>query len=146
MCKGSRHVANQRDAKVDEVLGIGSVKVHSTPVGAFHALGQTTAQCVACIEDGAPVAISGISQLLQRKYGLGYNERAIFVETEENTYPALDDQFKFPDYGNLVVNVLEFIDPNVRVSLKAPVSDAVVDKIKTSALAGADTRQPEPVA
>lgn len=87
MCKASIYAPKVEPAKEGKTYGIG-ISQHG--LGAFHPLGQTTKECVVCVQDGMIVTLSGIPETLQVKYELEKDEVATFIDTGDNRHDLLD--------------------------------------------------------
>lgn len=114
MCKASRAVNKTVDAKAGSTLAISTVQDHAANPGthgAFHAPGQTTAQCVHCVQTGQKLTLSNISATLRDKFGLHSVEVATFVEVP---LWHKDDGLIF-DRTNVAVDLKTFADQGVAV-------------------------------
>lgn len=137
MCNGSKAAKAKNDAKVGDVIGISTVGLHENHgrIGAFHATGQTTAQCVQCVQTGQKLTLSNIPSPMMRKFGFQRTEVATF-----NQAPVWhqDDQLVF-DRNNATVGLKAFADQGVSVYVGVHEHDTgkVVDAIEQAALAGA---------
>ena len=80
MCQGSRHAKKFENTEDGATLGIGKMRVDKSTIGAFHRLGQTTAQCVMCVKSGTKLTLGQIPLKLQTKFGIGATAIAEFKE------------------------------------------------------------------
>lgn len=147
MCKAS-HIADQTvDAEAGSTLGIGKVDTHAQDgrtVGGFHSLGSTTAKCVHCVQTGTKLTVENIPTAIQKEYGLGRSEVAMFLQ-----YPEWnrDDQLVF-DRNKATVDLQALADQGVSVFVGVRAKDTV-DKLMTDAVADlpikgdAPAREPE---
>ena len=86
MCKASQEAKQKMDAKQGETYGIGRA---AGGLAAFHPVGTTAMECVACVESGETVTLSGIPLDIQMEHAIGATEVAKFHQTPHNVQDVL---------------------------------------------------------
>lgn len=140
MCKGSRIAKNTKDAQQNVTYGIGIIGAHAqsaTQIGALHALGSTTAECVYCVKTGQKLTLSNIPGALQDKFGLKETAVAEFIESERY---HTDDQLDFGNGKRTQFRAFANCGVQVFVGLRHATEQAVAG-IMTDAISGAKQSQ-----
>jgi hypothetical protein len=143
MCKASRLVKTTMKAAIGATYAIGTVGLDdatSHRVGALHAVGKSVDDCVFCIETGQRVTLTGIPQVLQRKFGLGATAVATFNESE--VYHR-DDILDFGDGKRFHLRAFEGQGIELYVGEKHDTGKAVASIIADAAVAASQASAPQ---
>lgn len=77
------------DPQKGDSYGIGFMSVYG--LSAFHPIGTSPDECVACVKDGTTLTLTRIPVDLQEKYGIGPQEQVLFEDSGDDTH----DTFEF---------------------------------------------------
>ncbi|MES2202801.1 MAG: hypothetical protein V4474_00515 [Patescibacteria group bacterium] len=141
MCNGSKAAQAKNDTKVGDTLGISTVGLHdgagqpAGKIGAFHAPGQTTAECVQCVLTGQKLTLSRISPAIQAAHSLPATAVATFVQgLNWHNHDVLVFDVKRP-----AIKLIDLADQGIEVYVgeRKPDIKGAVDAVIANATAGA---------
>ncbi|HEX9609071.1 MAG TPA: hypothetical protein VGA06_02590 [Candidatus Paceibacterota bacterium] len=111
MCKASIVASKSITAEEGRAYGIGR---STFGLGALHPFDENVESCVVCVRDGAKLIVENIPKDIQKEYGIGETEAAVFVERPDDNH----DLLRFQNGATVVL--AQFADQNVTVFIDTP--------------------------